>query len=84
MDIGEPKAVKAEVVKGMSQVSLIFACGTALFSDGYANGVVGAVNLLLMTVYPDYFNLTNSNFTKVLNSLIFAGTVLGMLTFGII
>ncbi|EJT97054.1 MFS general substrate transporter [Dacryopinax primogenitus] len=68
----------------MSQVSLIFACGTALFSDGYANGVVGAVNLLLMTVYPDYFNLTNSNFTKVLNSLIFAGTVLGMLTFGII
>ncbi|EJU00353.1 hypothetical protein DACRYDRAFT_109089 [Dacryopinax primogenitus] len=46
-------AVKAEVVKGMCQVSLIFACGTALFSDGYANGLVGALNLLLMTVYPD-------------------------------
>jgi hypothetical protein len=28
--------------KPLSQVSLIFACGTALFSDGYANNVIGS------------------------------------------
>ncbi|KAI5981485.1 major facilitator superfamily domain-containing protein [Pisolithus marmoratus] len=32
------------VTKRLSAVSLIFACGTALFSDGYANGIIGAVN----------------------------------------
>ncbi|KZT50563.1 putative metabolite transporter [Calocera cornea HHB12733] len=84
MDEKRVPAVKAEVVKGMSQISLIFACGTALFSDGYANGVIGAVNTILTTLYPDYFNLTNSNYSTVLNSLIFAGTVVGMLTFGIV
>ncbi|KZP00429.1 MFS general substrate transporter [Calocera viscosa TUFC12733] len=68
----------------MSQVSLIFACGTALFSDGYANGVIGAVNTLLLTIYPDYFSLTNSHYSTVLNSLIFVGTVVGMLIFGVI
>jgi len=84
MDEKRVPAVKAEVVKGMSQLSLIFACGTALFSDGYANGVIGAVNTILTTIYPEYFNLTNSHYSTTLNSLIFAGTVVGMLTFGII
>ncbi|KZT50562.1 MFS general substrate transporter [Calocera cornea HHB12733] len=81
MDATRAPAVKAEVVKGMSQVSLIFACGTALFSDGYANGVFGCVNTILITQYPGYFSLTNSNYSKIASSIVFAGTLVGMLVF---
>ncbi|KAH0585110.1 hypothetical protein H2248_008371 [Termitomyces sp. 'cryptogamus'] len=62
-------------------VSLIFACGTALFSDGYANGVIGSVNTLFKRIYgPDV--VSRHNFSTVLSSLAFAGTVVGMLIFG--
>ncbi|RPD61157.1 metabolite transporter [Lentinus tigrinus ALCF2SS1-7] len=67
--------------KGLSQVSLIFACGTALFSDGYANNVIGAVNTLLKRVYGDEF-AKHKNYSTTLSSLAFAGTVVGMLLFG--
>ncbi|KAJ7165511.1 major facilitator superfamily domain-containing protein [Mycena crocata] len=61
-------------------VSLIFACGTALFSDGYANGIIGPVNTLLRHIYgPD---VISQSYSTTLNSVVFAGTVLGMLTFG--
>ncbi|KAJ7039634.1 major facilitator superfamily domain-containing protein [Mycena alexandri] len=61
-------------------VSLIFACGTALFSDGYGNGVIGSVNTLLKRIYGvDAFP---TNYSTTLNSSVFAGTILGMLTFG--
>ncbi|KAJ7183190.1 MFS Git1p-related glycerophosphoinositol and glycerophosphocholine permease [Mycena filopes] len=61
-------------------VSLIFACGTALFSDGYGNGVIGSVNTLLKRIYgKDAFP---PNYSTTLNSSVFAGTILGMLTFG--
>ncbi|KAM6504461.1 Major facilitator superfamily domain containing protein [Amanita muscaria] len=67
-----------ERIKG---VSLIFACGTALFSDGYANGVIGVVNTILGRVYgPDA--LTNHQYKQVINSMGFAGMVIGMLIFG--
>ncbi|QRW03638.1 Sugar (and other) transporter [Ceratobasidium sp. AG-Ba] len=62
---------------GLSQVSLIFACGTALFSDGYANGVIGSV---LRRLYPD--ELAKHNYGTTLSSLAFAGTIVGMLLFG--
>jgi len=66
--------------KGLSSVSLIFACGTALFSDGYANGIIGSVNTLLERIYgTDAFP---QNYSTTLTSIGFAGTVLGMLTFG--
>jgi len=64
-------------------VSLIFACGTALFSDGYANGVIGSVNTVLTRVYGKAA-LDNHNYSRILSSLGFAGTVVGMLTFGYI
>lgn len=64
----------------MSQVSLIFACGTALFSDGYANGAISSVNTLLTRVYGPEVN--DNNRTTVMNSLIFAGTIVGMVSFG--
>ncbi|KAL6302341.1 major facilitator superfamily domain-containing protein [Sparassis latifolia] len=66
---------------GLSQVSLIFACGTALFSDGYANGVIGSVNTLLTRIYGSA-ETSKHNYSKVLSSLAFAGTVVGMLAFG--
>jgi len=65
----------------IKSVSLIFACGTALFSDGYANGVFGSVKTLLGRAYgPDA--LKSHNFTSTIASIIFAGTVVGMLVFG--
>jgi MFS family permease len=62
-------------------VSLIFACGTALFSDGYANGVIGSVNTLLTRIYGAE-KLAAHNHGRVLTSLGYAGTVIGMLLFG--
>ncbi|CAG7846966.1 Probable metabolite transport protein C1271.09 [Serendipita indica DSM 11827] len=64
----------------LSRVSMIFACGTALFSDGYANGVIGLVNTILRRLYPN--ELKNTNYSQTLSSLAFAGTVVGMLVFG--
>ncbi|KAL4252327.1 major facilitator superfamily protein [Abortiporus biennis] len=66
---------------GLSRVSLIFACGTALFSDGYANGVIGQVNTLLKRIY-GADRITAHNYSTTLSSLVFAGTIVGMLTFG--
>jgi MFS family permease len=65
----------------IKSVSLIFACGTALFSDGYANGVIGNVNTLLTRVYGSD-ELGKHNYSRTLSSLGFAGTVVGMLVFG--
>ncbi|KAJ4480012.1 putative metabolite transporter [Lentinula aciculospora] len=64
----------------LSGVSLIFACGTALFSDGYANGVISEVNTLLKRVYGD--EVTAKNYSTIVSSVAFAGTVVGMLIFG--
>ncbi|KAI5120117.1 hypothetical protein M0805_002201 [Coniferiporia weirii] len=69
--------------RGLSQVSLIFACGTALFSDGYANNIIGAVNTILKRIYGSA-EVTAHNYTTVLSSVVFAGTIVGMLTFGYI
>ncbi|KAH9949958.1 major facilitator superfamily domain-containing protein [Amylocystis lapponica] len=70
----------AATKKGLSQISLIFACGTALFSDGYANGVIGSVNTLLKRIYGD--EVSKHNYSTTLSSLAFAGTIVGMLVFG--
>ncbi|EDR09972.1 MFS Git1p-related glycerophosphoinositol and glycerophosphocholine permease [Laccaria bicolor S238N-H82] len=65
----------------LKNVSLIFACGTALFSDGYANGVIGSVNTLLSRIY-GADELAHHNYSRILTSVAFAGTIVGMLTFG--
>lgn len=58
------------------------SCGTALFSDGYANGIIGSVNTILRRLYPD--EIKQQNYGTILSSLAFAGTVVGMLSFGYI
>ncbi|EKM58062.1 uncharacterized protein PHACADRAFT_193185, partial [Phanerochaete carnosa HHB-10118-sp] len=63
----------------LRQVSLIFACGTALFSDGYANGVIGLVNTLLKRIYG---SAMPTSYSTTLTSVTFAGQVAGMLSFG--
>jgi MFS family permease len=68
--------------KSLSSVSLIFACGTALFSDGYANNVIGAVNTLLKRIYGTGSDGVTTNYSTTLSSVAFAGTVVGMLVFG--
>ncbi|KAF9488887.1 putative metabolite transporter [Pleurotus eryngii] len=65
----------------LKSVSLIFACGTALFSDGYANGVIGNVNTILTRIYGKE-QLGSHNYSTTISSLGFAGTVVGMLIFG--
>ncbi|KZT30013.1 MFS general substrate transporter [Neolentinus lepideus HHB14362 ss-1] len=65
----------------MSQLSLIFASGTALFSDGYANGIIGSVNTILIHIYGKAA-VSKNNYSMILSSLAFAGTILGMLSFG--
>jgi MFS family permease len=64
----------------LSKISMIFAAGTALFSDGYANGVIGSVNTILKILYPEA--VKHHNYSKTLTSVAFAGTVVGMLVFG--
>ncbi|KAJ7465465.1 MFS Git1p-related glycerophosphoinositol and glycerophosphocholine permease [Mycena galericulata] len=68
---------RRERLKG---ISLIFACGTALFSDGYGNGIIGNVNTLLKRIYGT--DVVTQSYSTTLNSVVFAGTIVGMLTFG--
>ncbi|EPQ52931.1 MFS Git1p-like glycerophosphoinositol and glycerophosphocholine permease [Gloeophyllum trabeum ATCC 11539] len=55
--------------------------GTALFSDGYANGVIGSVNTILTRIYGKAA-MTKNNYSTTLSSLAFAGTIVGMVSFG--
>ncbi|SPC67164.1 related to GIT1 - Glycerophosphoinositol transporter also able to mediate low-affinity phosphate transport [Ustilago sp. UG-2017b] len=64
----------------LGAVNLIFACGAALFSDGYVNASSGPVVTVLSYAYPDYADF--SGFESRFSSLVFAGTVFGMLLFG--
>ncbi|KAH6909115.1 glycerophosphodiester transporter [Coprinopsis sp. MPI-PUGE-AT-0042] len=72
---------KPTLAQRVKSVSLIFACGTALFSDGYANGVIGTVNTLLTRIYGSDA-LAQQNYSRTLSSLAFAGTIVGMVSFG--
>ncbi|CBQ72096.1 related to GIT1-Glycerophosphoinositol transporter also able to mediate low-affinity phosphate transport [Sporisorium reilianum SRZ2] len=64
----------------LGAVGLIFACGAALFSDGYVNAASGPALTVFSYIYPDYPGF--SSFESRFSSLVFAGTVFGMLLFG--
>ncbi|KIO29758.1 hypothetical protein M407DRAFT_163642 [Tulasnella calospora MUT 4182] len=76
--------VQAPHRRGLGKVGLIFACGTALFSDGYQNGVIGTVNTLIKIIYKDTPGLNLKHYSTTFSSLAFAGTVAGMLIFGLL
>jgi MFS family permease len=73
-------------------VWVVVACGFALMSDGasffifsvliqgYLNSVVGIVNTLLGKIYPETY--PDSSYSKNITSIVFVGTVVGMLVFG--
>ncbi|PWN49827.1 MFS general substrate transporter [Violaceomyces palustris] len=66
-----------------SHAIVIFACGAALFSDGYVNAIAGPANTIITGyLYPDHPGLTQ--FSSRFSSLVFAGTVFGMLLFGLL
>ncbi|UZJ51151.1 hypothetical protein CBS101457_000471 [Exobasidium rhododendri] len=79
---------------GLGPVALIFACGTALFSDGYINANSGPTNTILKRIYgqsgmgvPDDKLATTAqltHFSSLYSSMTFAGTLLGMLVFGVL
>lgn len=58
----------------------IVACGAALFSDGYVNNSVGMVNSILRKLYKPIYK--ENDFSELVTSIAFAGTVVGMLIFG--
>ncbi|KAG2361276.1 major facilitator superfamily domain-containing protein [Suillus spraguei] len=67
----------------LSSVSIIFACGTALFSDGYSNNVIGSVNTILKRIYGTTGpGSISSTYSSTISSVAFAGFVVGMLGFG--
>ncbi|KAJ6072954.1 hypothetical protein N7467_011039 [Penicillium canescens] len=70
-----------DVAKGRWERSWpTIACGAGLFSDGYLNQIIGPVGTMLGKLYGDAY--TNSTAAQNVSSIVFAGTVVGMLGFG--
>lgn len=63
-------------IEGFGQA---FAGGVGLFSDGYLNGVSGLLTTMIGNLYPVEYTLQKKS---LLNSVIFIGNVIGMLSFG--
>ncbi|SPO39566.1 related to GIT1 - Glycerophosphoinositol transporter also able to mediate low-affinity phosphate transport [Pseudozyma flocculosa] len=74
----QPPAARSK----LKAFGLIFACGSALFSDGYVNAIAGPAITILSYIYPDYKDF--SGFESRFSSLVFAGTLVGMLVFGVV
>lgn len=64
-----------------SSMMTVFACGSGLFSDGYVNNVIGSVGTVLELEYGDVY--TGSTAYKYVADIVFVGTVVGMLVFGV-
>ncbi|CAK7565852.1 MAG: glycerophosphoinositol permease [Sporothrix epigloea] len=60
----------------------VVACGAGLFSDGYINNVIGSVGTILALQYGTLW--TKSHAKSVVSAIVFAGTVLGQLFFGVL
>ncbi len=58
----------------------IIASGAGLFSDGYVNNSISAVNVCLKRLYP--VEMTKSTAISNVSSIVFAGTIMGQISFG--
>lgn len=65
---------------GLGKYGLIFACGTALFSDGYVNAVAGSVNTILSRIYPNEYG--KNHYSTLFSGMAYLGTIIGQLSFG--
>ncbi|VEU23094.1 DEKNAAC104035 [Brettanomyces naardenensis] len=59
----------------------IFTAGAGLFSDGYVNNSISTVSTCLSIIYGKQY--THSNALKNVSSIVFVGTVVGQLSFGV-
>ncbi|GMG40497.1 unnamed protein product [Ambrosiozyma monospora] len=59
----------------------IFTAGAGLFSDGYVNNSISTAGSCLKKLYGDQY--TKSNAQKNVSSIVFVGTVIGQLSFGV-
>jgi MFS family permease len=86
-DMAAIRARNKKANGGLGPIALIFACGTALFSDGYVNANSGPTNTIFKQIYKNDPNVTSSqlsHFSSLYSSMTFAGTLLGMLVFGVL
>lgn len=60
----------------------VITAGAGLFSDGYVNNSMGTVNTCLGILYGEKY--TASTYSRTVSSIVFAGTVLGMIIFGFV
>ncbi|KAI9736503.1 MAG: hypothetical protein M1818_006013 [Claussenomyces sp. TS43310] len=74
------EALQATEKSTWERIWPVLACGSGLFSDGYLNNVISSVSQMLGNIYHGAY--TNSSAKKNISSLVFAGTVVGMLFFG--
>lgn len=70
-----------EKTPGLGKIATIFACGAALFSDGYVNASGGSARYIIRLAYPGTYQKT---YGTLFSSLVFAGVVVGQLSFGVI
>lgn len=59
----------------------IFTAGAGLFSDGYVNNSASSISACLKLIYGKQY--TNSHAIQNVSSIVFVGTVVGMLAFGV-
>jgi len=73
-------AVPRKGPRTMGKISTVFACGTALFADGYVNSAAGTVNTILGRIYPEEYG--KNHYSELFSGMAYLGTILGMLFFG--
>jgi len=63
------------------KMATVFACGAALFSDGYVNAVGGASRYVIKKAYPGSYT---AYYGTLFSSLVFVGVIIGQITFGFV
>ncbi|KAL8276768.1 hypothetical protein RQP46_010824 [Phenoliferia psychrophenolica] len=73
--------VEAKQKTSWSRIGTVFACGGALFADGYVNAAGGASRYILKAAYPKSYT---AHYGTLFSSLQFVGIIIGQLSFGVL